>query len=71
MTGESRAPTREGTLEAARSIAMSLPKTPLLPVEINGVSCHVKAENLQPIGAFKIRGAWWRLSNLSEQERAA
>ena len=71
MTGETRAPTREGTLEAARSIALILPKTPLLPVEINGVSCHVKAENLQPIGAFKIRGAWWRLSNLSEQERAA
>lgn len=44
--------------------------TPLLPVEIGGVSCYVKAENLQPIGAFKIRGAWWRLSNLTRAERA-
>ncbi|NQX95015.1 MAG: pyridoxal-phosphate dependent enzyme [Erythrobacter sp.] len=64
-------PTREGTLKAARSVSMILRMTPLLPVEINGVTCHVKAENLQPIGAFKIRGAWWRLSNLNRYERAA
>ncbi len=63
-------PTREGTLKAARSVSMILRMTPLLPVEINGVACHVKAENLQPIGAFKIRGAWWRLSTLSESQRA-
>ena len=31
--------------------------------------CHVKAESLQPIGAFKIRGGWWRLSNLDEAEK--
>ena len=47
------------------------PATPLLPVEINGVSAWVKAEVLQPIGAFKIRGAWWRLVSLSPEERAA
>jgi threonine dehydratase len=28
-----------------------------------------KAESLQPIGAFKIRGAWHRLTELSEQQR--
>lgn len=66
-----RIPTREGVLAAAESVAAILPPTPLLPVEIGGVSCRVKAEVLQPIGAFKIRGAWWRLSNLSEDERAA
>lgn len=44
--------------------------TPLLPVEIGDVQCWVKAESLQPIGAFKVRGGWWRLSNLSEDERA-
>ena len=60
----------QGTLDAARAVSMILRKTPLLPVEIGGVSCHVKAENLQPIGAFKIRGAWWRLSNLTRSERA-
>jgi threonine dehydratase len=65
-----RNPTRDGVLAAARSIAAILPPAPLLPVEIEGVGCHVKAESLQPVGAFKIRGGWWRLSNLSEEERS-
>ncbi|WP_394727085.1 threonine/serine dehydratase [Altererythrobacter sp. GH1-8] len=65
-----RIPTREGVLAAADSVAGILPPSPLLPVEIGGRNCWVKAENLQPIGAFKIRGAWWRLSNLTESERA-
>ena len=65
-----RLPTREGVLAAARSIAQILPPPPLLPVEIDGVRCWVKAETLQPIGAFKIRGGWWRLSCLGEEERA-
>lgn len=65
-----RKPTAQGVRDAAISIAAILPPTPLLPVEIGGVRCHVKAESLQPIGAFKIRGGWWRLSNLSEAERA-
>ncbi|WP_298302759.1 threonine/serine dehydratase [uncultured Erythrobacter sp.] len=64
-------PNRQGVIAAAKSIAEILSPTPLLPVEIGGVRAHVKAENLQPIGAFKIRGGWWRLSNLSEEERAA
>lgn len=67
---EQREPTREGVLAAARSIAAILPPAPLLPVEIGGVTAHVKAESLQPVGAFKIRGGWWRLSNLTEEERA-
>lgn len=66
---QQRNPTHEGVLEAAAKIAAILPPTPLLPVEIGGVHCHVKAENLQPIGAFKIRGAWHRLTALSEEER--
>jgi len=66
-----RIPSHHGTIEAARAVSMILRMTPLLPVEINGVSCFVKAENLQPVGAFKIRGAWWRLSNLTRTEREA
>jgi threonine dehydratase len=66
-----RTPTRDGVIAASARIAEILPPTPLLPVEINGVRLHVKAENLQPIGAFKIRGGWWRLSNLSDEERVA
>jgi threonine dehydratase len=55
---------------AAQAIASILPPTPLLPVAIGDVRAWVKADNLQPIGAFKIRGAWWRLVNLSPEERA-
>jgi threonine dehydratase len=65
-----RQPTREGVLRAAEKIARILPATPLLPVEIGGVRLWVKAENLQPIGAFKIRGGWHRLTDMSEDERA-
>ena len=65
-----RMPTRQGVLAAADSIGRILPPTPLLPVEIDGMRCHVKAESLQPVGAFKIRGGWWRLSNLTDAEKA-
>ncbi len=65
-----REPTREGVLRAAEKIAALLPPTPVLPVEIGGQIVWAKAECLQPIGVFKIRGAWHRLSDLSEKERA-
>ncbi|AUX69741.1 pyridoxal-5'-phosphate-dependent protein [Porphyrobacter sp. HT-58-2] len=64
-----RMPTSEGVRAAAEAVAAILPPTPLLPVAINGVAAWVKADNLQPVGAFKIRGAWWRLSSLSPEER--
>jgi threonine dehydratase len=67
---EQRMPTRDGVLLAAERVAAILPPTPLLPVEIGGVSCWAKAEVLQPVGAFKIRGAWHRLVALDETERA-
>ncbi|WP_336986709.1 threonine/serine dehydratase [Altererythrobacter aquiaggeris] len=65
-----RDPAFDGVLRAAAKIAAILPPTPLLPVDISGVSCWVKADNLQPVGAFKIRGAWHRLSDLSAAQRA-
>jgi threonine dehydratase len=67
----SKMPTAEGVKAAADAVAAILPPTPLLPMAIGGVQAWVKAEVLQPIGAFKIRGAWWRLVNLAEEERAA
>ena len=70
LMADMRTPTRDGVIAAARSISQILPPTPLLPVEIGGVRCWIKAESLQPIGAFKIRGGWWRLSTLSDEERA-
>jgi threonine dehydratase len=64
-----RSPTREGVLRAAEKVAAILPPTPLLPIEIEGTTAWTKAESLQPVGAFKIRGAWHRLSDLSDEER--
>ena len=65
-----RAPTREGVLRAAAKIAEILPQTPLLPLEIDRQTIWCKAECLQPIGSFKIRGGWHRLSDLDAAGRA-
>jgi threonine dehydratase len=65
-----RVPSREGVLRAADKVAALLPRTPLLPLEVDGRTIWCKAEMLQPIGAFKIRGAWHRLSDLTEDQRA-
>ena len=67
---DSREPTREGVIRAAAKVAEILPPTPLLPLEIGGARLWAKAETLQPVGAFKIRGAWHRLSDLTGEERA-
>jgi len=57
-------------LRAAAKIADILPQTPVLPLDVNGVTIWCKVESLQPVGAFKIRGAWHRMSDLSPEERA-
>ena len=67
---QTHAPTAAGIARAAAKIAELLPPTPLLEAEVNGTRIWLKAESLQPIGSFKIRGAWHRLSDLSEGERA-
>ncbi|WP_210731830.1 threonine/serine dehydratase [Sphingomonas sp. PAMC26645] len=64
-----RQPTRAGVRDAAEKIARILPPTPLFICEIKGVPVAFKAESLQPIGAFKIRGAWHRLTALDEATR--
>ncbi|MBU6267522.1 MAG: pyridoxal-phosphate dependent enzyme [Sphingomonadales bacterium] len=72
MSGQHmRSPTADGVAIAAAKIAALLPPTPLLPLEVDGVTIWCKAECLQPIGAFKIRGAWHRLTDLSGAERQA
>jgi len=38
--------------------------------DLLGVPVHLKLENLQRTGSFKIRGATYRLSRLTEEERA-
>ena len=64
-----RRPTHEGVLRAAAKVAELLPPTPLLPFAVGSGTAWAKAECLQPVGAFKIRGAWHRLSDLSEADR--
>ena len=64
-----REPTLEGVLRAAAKVAEIVPPTPLLPFALDGTTIWAKAECLQPIGAFKIRGAWHRLTDLSDAER--
>jgi threo-3-hydroxy-L-aspartate ammonia-lyase len=57
---------------AAERIAGSIVRTPLLPATWAdaGRPLWIKPENLQPIGAFKIRGAFNAVGSLPESERA-
>jgi len=65
-----RQPTKAGVRDAAEKIARILPPSPIIPLKINGKEVAFKAENLQPIGAFKLRGAWHRLTALDADSRA-
>lgn len=67
---DQRIPTAQGVARAAAKLAGLLPETPLFEARIGGSSVWCKAECLQPVGAFKIRGAWHRLSDLSDNEKA-
>jgi threonine dehydratase len=59
---------------AKHVIERYLPRTPLLhnlPLSRElGFEAYLKLENLQPIGAFKVRGGVYLASTLSEEERA-
>lgn len=65
-----RTPTFAGVARADAKVRALLPETPLLAATIGGHEVFLKAESLQPIGAFKIRGAWHRLTDLTEAEAA-
>ncbi|WP_413062167.1 threonine/serine dehydratase [Sphingomonas carotinifaciens] len=51
-------------------MAEILAPTPLFTHRFKGVEVTFKAESLQPMGAFKVRGAWHRLTALDEAARA-
>ena len=61
-------------LEARRRIAPYLRPTPLhyypLLSDLVGAEIHVKHENYQPIGAFKVRGGINLIGSLSAEEKA-
>jgi|SRR5437899_3683580 len=44
-------------------------RTPLVECRLDGNSIFVKPENLQPIGSFKLRGAYNKISSLTPEER--
>lgn len=45
-------------------------RTPLIALEYEGRALYLKPENLQPIGAFKLRGAYNKIASLTDEERA-
>ena len=65
-----RQPTRAGVRDAAAKIAEILPPSPLMVREINGLAVAFKMEALQPVGSFKLRGAWHRLTALCDESRS-
>ncbi|MFI5226647.1 MAG: threonine/serine dehydratase [Candidatus Limnocylindrales bacterium] len=52
--------------ETLRGVAI---RTPLVPFGPPGNRHYLKAESLQPIGAFKIRGAYVAVASLGDEER--
>lgn len=60
--------------DAAQTLRGIITRTPLDQslhlTELLGVPVHLKLENLQRTGSFKIRGATYRLSRLTAEERA-
>ena len=56
--------------DAAAKLASVIAPSPLFVHDLNGIAVAFKAECLQPVGAFKLRGAWHRLTALDEAARA-
>jgi threonine dehydratase len=60
-------------LEARRLLARHLPETPMwsYPVlnALAGAEVHVKHENVQPTGAFKVRGGITLLARMTDRDR--
>ncbi|ADD42788.1 Pyridoxal-5'-phosphate-dependent protein beta subunit [Stackebrandtia nassauensis DSM 44728] len=69
-----RIPDFNDFLLARRRLRERLAPTPLLSYpaldELTGVRVLIKHENLQPIGAFKVRGGLTLLSTMNESDRA-
>ena len=56
--------------EAAALLRAVATRTPLVPFGLPERRQFLKAESLQPIGAFKIRGAYNAIASLTDEERA-
>ena len=66
-------PTFNDILAARKFIGQYLPKTPLIRIdklsEIIGCDYYAKCENLQPVGAFKVRGGVNLVGTASDQDK--
>ena len=70
--------TLDGIRAAAEAIRGVVVRTPLLPFgrpddgdPFGRTRTWLKPESLQPIGAFKLRGAYYNIATLSAERRAA
>ena len=45
-------------------------QTPVAAVPSAGEGVYIKAENLQLTGSFKLRGAYYKIATLSEEEKS-
>ncbi len=67
-------PTMADVLRARQVIAPYLSPTPMLSTPaldaLLGFHAFLKCENLQPVGAFKVRGGLFMMSDLSPEDRA-
>ncbi len=61
---------KSGVIAAYHKLQKTVPPTLLLPLKFGDATLWCKCESDQPMGAFKLRGAWHRLTDLSESERA-
>ncbi|HVQ38814.1 MAG TPA: pyridoxal-phosphate dependent enzyme, partial [Pyrinomonadaceae bacterium] len=68
-------PTFEDIQTAREFVARYLPATPLAPIarlsDELGFDYYAKCENLQPVGAFKVRGGVNLVGTASDEERHA
>jgi threonine dehydratase len=56
--------------EARSRIAAITKRTTLILLQRNGRGLYLKPENQQPIGAFKLRGAYNKIASLTDKERS-
>ena len=66
-----RKPTLSGVESAYQKLRALVPPTPLMRLPLGDSVVWCKCESEQPMRAFKLRGAWHRLSDLSPAARQA
>ena len=71
MTQTTRKPDVSGVHDALKKLQSIVAPTPIRRTQIGESIVWLKCESAQPMGAFKLRGAWHRLTALSEAERRA